>query len=192
MDRYSEFKQWEQDAQDMSVPLVTALDDASSNLNHLQLATTIFAYKNMEKQKHQMWVVYAGQGKSRIHVALTFAILKFARQKVYVVFQNERLKKRDEKQNDRLIKFAKTCGLEWDKYVTYQTSTKIDEKTKKGVMILDEADTLIFSDAATYFNNTNYKNLKIVGLTATPFHGNEAGIEKACLNLMNFKVYRNC
>ena len=79
IDRYPQLDHCDREALALSTPIAIALDDASSNLNNLQLATTMLAFKNMEKKKHQMWVVGAGQGKSRVHVALTFAILTHAR-----------------------------------------------------------------------------------------------------------------
>ena len=115
----------------------------------------------------------------------------FAKQNVYVVFQNDRLMNRDLKQNAKLIDYAKTCGLSWDKYVHYQTTTKISHAQKKGIMILDEADTQIFDDISQYYSNTAYKNIKVIGMTATPFHGSKDGAEAASLDIMNFGIYRN-
>ena len=40
-------------------------------------------------------------------------------------------------------------------------------------MIIDEIDTLMFSDVEEFFNNINYANLNLIGLTATPFHGSD-------------------
>ena len=58
---------------------------------------------------------------------------------------------RDHKTNERMIKFASTCGLDWDKRVIYTTTTKIESANKKGVMILDEADTTVFNDLPSFF-----------------------------------------
>lgn len=38
-------------------------------------------------------------------------------------------------------------------------------------MILDEVDTHIFKDLGGFFQDTDYKNLLVIGLTATPYHG---------------------
>ena len=58
-------------------------------------------------------------------------------------------------------------------------------------MILDEADTQIFDDISQYYSNTSYKNIKVIGLTATPFHGSKDGAEAASLHIMNFGIYHN-
>ena len=98
---------------------------------------------------------------------------------------------RDLKQNARLINWCNDSGLNWKERVIYQTTTKIDAKEKKGVMILDEADTLIFTDLIQFFQNTNYANLNVIGLTATPFHGKDNGVEKNAIDLLSFKLYCN-
>jgi hypothetical protein len=58
-------------------------------------------------------------------------------------------------------------------------------------MILDMADTIVFKDLEGFFANTNYKNLKVIGLTATPYSGNVNGIEAYALEMMKYQVYRN-
>jgi hypothetical protein len=63
---------------------------------------------------------------------------------------------RDQKTNQRMIDFATVCGLNWAKRVIYTTTTKIDSTSKSGVMILDEADTIIFEDLLAFYKNTNY------------------------------------
>ena len=55
-----------------------------------------------------------------------------------------------------MIEFATVCGLNWAKRVIYTTTTKIDSTSKSGVMILDEADTIIFEDLLAFYKNTNY------------------------------------
>ena len=76
--------------------------------------------------------------------------------------------------------------MNWVKRVTYQLSTKITTKTKQGVMILDEADTIIFPEVGDFFKETKYKNLMVIGLTATPFHGKTTGIEGGALAGMGY------
>ena len=98
---------------------------------------------------------------------------------------------RDRKANKRIIDFATGCGLDWESRVIYTTTTKINSQTKKGYMILDEVDTLVFKDLSEFFFNTNYKNLFMIGLTATPYHGKSNGIEAAAIELMGYKLYYN-
>ena len=58
-------------------------------------------------------------------------------------------------------------------------------------MILDEADTIILKDLESFFANTNYKNLNVIGLTATAYGGKSTGIEACALEMMGYKIYRN-
>lgn len=53
-------------------------------------------------------------------------------------------------------------------------------------MILDEADTIIFPEVGGFFKETKYKNLMVIGLTATPFHGKTTGIEAGALAGMGY------
>ena len=99
--------------------------------------------------------------------------------------------KRDIKQNQRLAAFAETCGFKWKERVKYQTTSRIDASSKKGVMILDEADTIVFNDLPGFHSNTNYKNLRVIGLTATPYSGSEDGVEATALEMMRYAVYKN-
>ena len=59
--------------------------------------------------------------------------------------------KRDLEQNKMLIDWCNNSGLNWDGRVVYQLTTKIDANQKKGVMILDEADTIIFENLLEFF-----------------------------------------
>ena len=98
---------------------------------------------------------------------------------------------RDRKANEMIINFAKACGLNWESRVIYTTTTKINGGVKKGYMILDEVDTIVFKDLPEFFLNTNYKNLYVIGLTATPYHGKSNGIEAAAIDMMGYKLYYN-
>ena len=77
----------------------------------------------------------------------------------------------DRSKNAELIACANACGMKWDERVSYQITTKIDSQAKKGVMIIDEVDAPVFNDVVGFYENTKYINLKIIGLTATAFHG---------------------
>ena len=72
------------------------------SLNNLQEATSLLAFENSKKETHQIWVVPAGQGKSRIHAALTFLFLKNTDYDIYVAFQNDQLMKTDLEHNEKL------------------------------------------------------------------------------------------
>ena len=67
-------------------PLQQAFTEGRMQLNHLQQATALLAYLNHDKVHRQIFVVPAGQGKSRIHAALTFLFLKNSDYDIYVVF----------------------------------------------------------------------------------------------------------
>ena len=83
-------------------PVRNVFAEAKVELSHLQLATATLAFLNCEKVQAQIWVVPAGQGKSRIHAALTFLFLEHTDYDIYVVFQNEGLMKIDRERNRNL------------------------------------------------------------------------------------------
>ena len=58
-------------------------------------------------------------------------------------------------------------------------------------MILDEADTIILKDLEGFMLNTTYKNLNVIGLTATAYGGKSTGIEANALEMMGYKIYKN-
>jgi len=59
---------------------------SNTEISYLQLATSSLAYLNHEKFPKQIWVVPAGQGKSKIHAGLTYLFLEHTDYDVYVVF----------------------------------------------------------------------------------------------------------
>ena len=66
--------------------LQQAFTEGRMLLNHLQQATALLGFMNHDKVPRQIFVVPAGQGKSRIHAALTFLFLKHTDYDIYVVF----------------------------------------------------------------------------------------------------------
>ena len=60
-------------------------------INHLQIATAALAYENHVKESAQIWCVPAGQGKSKIHAALTFLFLEKTDYDIFVIFSNDTL-----------------------------------------------------------------------------------------------------
>ena len=90
----------------MSENTAKAFEEIELPLNHNQRAIAAIAYLNEERCKRQIFVVPASKGKSRIHAAVTHMFLKHTQCNIHVVFENEGLKKRDEKQNEQLKIFS--------------------------------------------------------------------------------------
>jgi len=88
-------------------------------LNNLQLATAALAYLNHENKQSQIWIVPAGQGKSRIHAALTFLFLDQTDYDIHVVFQHDGLKEADDDRNTLLKTYCENSGRRWSTRVTY-------------------------------------------------------------------------
>ena len=65
-------------------------------MNHVQVVTASLAFHGLAKHKNQCWIVPAGWGKSVIHAEITFLLLRESSVIVYVIFQNEALKRVDE------------------------------------------------------------------------------------------------
>ena len=59
---------------------------SNTAVSYLQLATLSLAYLNHKQIPKQIWVVPAGQGKSKIHAGLTYLFLENTDYDVYVVF----------------------------------------------------------------------------------------------------------
>ena len=78
------------------------LKEANLEINSLQMATLALAFENHEKVPYQIWIVPAGQGKSKIHAGLTFLFLENSDYDVHVVFQNTVLLEIDKKRNELL------------------------------------------------------------------------------------------
>jgi hypothetical protein len=88
-----------------------------------------------------MWVVPAGQGKSRItHSIALFLLLTGAVPHIYMVFSSDRLMNRD---LEEYTYFWKLAGLT-DK-VSYRVGL-IFERCDQSMLIIDESDNLLFKD----------------------------------------------
>ena len=74
---------------------------------------------NHEKVLSQIWIVPAGQGKSRIHAAITFLFLEYTDYDIYVVFQHDGLKVADDDRNTQLKGFCEASGRKWENRVHY-------------------------------------------------------------------------
>jgi superfamily II DNA or RNA helicase len=130
------------------------------------------------QNSRQVFVIPAGQGKSRVHAAITSLFLKNTNEKIFVIFENEGLMRRDETQNSQLKIFYENAQQKWNDRVTYRTGINFEPNLSKGVIIIDESDAVMFKDFESYYDNTKYKNLKVIGLTATAYSGQENGVER--------------
>ena len=88
-------------------------NEARIDINYLQKSTALLAYHNHEKETAQIWVVPAGQGKSKIHAAMTFLFLTKTDYDIYVVFHDDGLLKKDMEQNKNLAQLCEAAGLKY-------------------------------------------------------------------------------
>ena len=56
-------------------------------------------------------------------------------------------------------------------------------------MIHDEIDALMFQDLELFYKNTKAPNLRVIGLTASPFDGILEGTECRAISLMQYELY---
>ena len=56
-------------------------------------------------------------------------------------------------------------------------------------MIIDEIDAPMFSNLEFFYKSTKGTNLRVIGLTASPFDGVEEGTECRAISLMQYQVY---
>jgi len=137
-------------------------------------------------------VVPAGQGKSRIHAALTCLFLEHTDHDVHVVFQHEGLKDADEERNEMLAKFCEKAGKKWSSRVHYQTDLKRKVNSrKKTVLIIDESDERMFRDLHEFHRHTRPENVYTICLTATAYDGGADGLERKAIDKLDFKIYAN-
>jgi hypothetical protein len=88
-----------------------------------------------------MWVVPAGQGKSRItHSIAVFLLLTGAVPHIYMVFSSERLMNRDLEEYAYYLRLA---GLT-DK-ISYRVGLLFD-RSDSSMLIIDESDNLLFKN----------------------------------------------
>ena len=85
-ERHADLKGKQQLVEDIAGPVKQRFSASNTEISHLQLATSSLAYLNHEKVPKQIWVVPAGQGKSKIHAGLTYLFLEHTDYDVYVVF----------------------------------------------------------------------------------------------------------
>ena len=83
---HADLKGKQQLVEDMAAHVQKRFTASNTPISYLQLATSSLAYLNHEHIRKQIWVVPAGQGKSKIHAALTYLVLEQTDYNVYVVF----------------------------------------------------------------------------------------------------------
>ena len=103
-----------------SRPVKQLFSDIDLVLNNNQLATATLAYLNSREQARQIWVVPGGQGKSRIHAAITYCFLKYTKLNVTVIFQSQGLLDIDRNLNKGMFDYAESAGMNPKGRVVYQ------------------------------------------------------------------------
>ena len=147
----SNLKDLREEATQHAPTIQRCFEDVDMPLNNIQLATATLAYLNTRRFQHQIYVVPAGQGKSRIHAAITFSILKNTNQNVYVAFANEGLMKRDRDQIEAMFGYFGGRGLRPAQRVHYQVGIEFKKKLTSGFLIIDESDDLMFTDFESFY-----------------------------------------
>lgn len=171
-ERHKDLKGKQELVQEYGRGPIKVFEESYTELNHLQCATACLAFANSEKVPAQIWVVPAGQGKSRIHAALTFLFLDRTDYDIHVVFQHDGLKKIDQERNKRLQMFCDGSQRKWSGRVHYQTDLKRRKNsTKKAVMIVDESDEIMFRDLLEFYKSTKHERIMTICLTATAYEG---------------------
>jgi hypothetical protein len=160
-------------------------------INNKQMVTGAFGYLNSEKETKQVIVVPASYGKSRIQSILLYLALTQTDKKIRLVFADESIKKRDQKLNLKILKFLEAAGSKYNERVSFEVGIDGSKQWKSGYVFIDELDAVMFEDLENFRKATNHKNLKVVGLTATAFDGQEEGDEKLALELLGYKIYHN-
>jgi hypothetical protein len=121
-----------------------------------------------------MWVVPAGQGKSRItHSIALFLLLTGAAPHIYMVFSSKRLMDRD---LEEYTYFWKLAGLT-DK-VSYRVGLLFD-RSDSSMLIIDESDNLLFRDPLQF--KAMMATSRCICLTATADDNNRKGAEKQAI-----------
>jgi hypothetical protein len=121
-----------------------------------------------------MWVVPAGQGKSRItHSIALFLLLTGAASHIYMVFSSKRLMLRDLQE---YTYFWDLAGLT-DK-VSYEVGLAF-ERSDSSMLVIDESDNLLFKDPLAF--KTMMATSRCICLTATADDNNRKGAEKTAI-----------
>ena len=132
-----------------------------------------------------------GQGKSRIHAAITLLFLQNTDYNISVVFQNEGLLKADEQRNDCLIRYCDASSTKWSGRVRYQTDLRPKNNRKTTVLIIDESDERMFKDLEAFYKATKSEKVITICLTATAYEGGKDGLQRTALEELGYKVYYN-
>jgi hypothetical protein len=121
-----------------------------------------------------MWIVPAGQGKSRItHSTALFLLQTGAVHHVYMVFSSKRLMDRD---IEEYAYFWKLAGL--TDRVFYRVGLLFD-RIDSSMLVIDESDSLLFRDPLQFKAMTTTS--RCICLTATADDNNRKGAEKQAI-----------
>ena len=58
-------------------------------------------------------------------------------------------------------------------------------------MIIDESHAKMFTDLSSFYKATKTDKVSTICLTATPFEGQDNGMQMDALNEMGYKIYKN-
>ena len=172
-------------------PMQKAFSDVDISINNLQLGTATILAVNSERDKFQVMIVPAGQGKSRIEVALAVQFLLTSTAHVNFVYANRGLKDRDEREYSKLWSYLTSYSAKIMSRLHHLDSIAEINKTKKNIIIVDESDDVIFTDLEGFYTKTCAANSRVICLTATVHDGKEKGSEVTALEKLGFKTYRN-
>lgn len=147
--------------------------------NALQFANAQYAAFGLGNWKKQMWMIPSGQGKSRtLAMIALILILTNATTKVHIVCGSKHGKNRDQRQ------FA--CWWELNGITSVEYHADLDFEIKPtDVILIDEADQVILHDHAKF--EKKVKGNRCICVTATPYDGNEKGVQREILDNSKFK-----
>ena len=101
---------------------------------------------------------------------------------IYVVFDDEGLKRADEVRNQELKTFCNSAGHKWDQRVSYQCNMNLKSCKSKHVYIIDESDARQFRNLDEFYTKTSKPNVVTICLTATPYEGHQHNLEKSVID----------
>ena len=118
----------------------------------------------------------AGKGKSRVAAALAYLFLSTTTKKIYMVYPDRGLMRRDREQCKYLWKYAGLVDEKGFQRLQFITDLTKIEKNKKSIIVVDESDAIIMKDPEMFAESTMGCNLEVVCLTATPDDDIDEGV----------------
>jgi len=139
----------------------------------------------LDKHPRQIYVLPCGSGKSRVAatIALLLLILKTSVKKIYLIYLNDVLKKKDQEDFQDLWSMMPNAER-----VTYHSSIGFTPGPNS-VVVLDESDQYCFDDPIAF--QKFVRKTTCVCLTATCSDDQTGGLERAVLKKMNFKIFED-